>query len=87
MNLCVNMNQIILKITKNNIINTILSNYINIWKMNHHTLPKILNFDSKFLHPDKHTLYLATQSWTENPLMRIYQFKFEVSIITLNYTF
>ena len=46
------------------------------------------------LHPDKHTLYLAscslylaTQSLTENPLIRIYQFKFKVSIIILNYTF
>ena len=46
------------------------------------------------LHPDKHTLYLAsytlyltTQSLTGNYLIRIYQFKFEVSIVTLNYAF
>ena len=32
-------------------------------------------------------LGLATQSWTIIPLIRIYQFKFVVSIITLNYTF
>ena len=32
-------------------------------------------------------LGLATQSWTKIPLIRIYQFKFVVSIITLNYTF
>ena len=31
--------------------------------------------------------HLATQSWTKIPLIRIYQFKFVVSIITLNYTF
>ena len=32
-------------------------------------------------------LGLETQSWTKIPLIRIYQFKFVVSIITLNYTF
>ena len=32
-------------------------------------------------------LGLATQSWTKIPLIRIYQFKFVISIITLNYTF
>ena len=32
-------------------------------------------------------LDLTTQSWTKIPLIRIYQFKFVVSIITLNYTF
>ena len=32
-------------------------------------------------------LDLATQSWTKIPLIRIYQFKFVVSIITLNCTF
>ena len=32
-------------------------------------------------------LGLATQSWTKIPLIRIYQFKFVVSIITLNCTF
>ena len=46
-----------------------------------------LNPKQEILHPGKHTLYLATQSWTCNPIIRIYQFKFEVSIITLNYTF
>ena len=32
-------------------------------------------------------LDLATQSWTKIPLIRIYQFKFVISIITLNCTF
>ena len=32
-------------------------------------------------------LDLATKSWTKIPLIRIYQFKFAVSIIALNYTF
>ena len=32
-------------------------------------------------------LDLATQSWTKIPLIRIYQFKFVVSIKTLNCTF
>ena len=52
MNLCANMNQIIYTYTiakKNNIIDTIFSNYINIWKIHYYTLSKILNFDSTFL--------------------------------------
>ena len=39
------------------------------------------------LHSGKHTLYLTTQSWIENPLIRIYQFKFEISTVILNYAF
>ena len=56
MNLYANMNQIILKIAKNNIINTIFYYYINIWKVHYYTLPKILNFDSKFLLNKNHLL-------------------------------
>ena len=36
------------QIANNSIVNTILSNYINIWKVYSHTLPKILYFDLIF---------------------------------------
>ena len=36
------------QIANNSIVNTILSNYINIWKVYYHSLPKIFYFDLIF---------------------------------------
>ena len=41
-------NEINKYLKKNNIINTIFSNYINIWKVHYYTLPKILYFELIF---------------------------------------